>query len=795
MAKKVRRSKKTSKKADFEVSDGVKQSLIAVAVIAAGMLFLLSFGGLAGTAGMYIDNALANVFGWARWFFAVVLLILGWQAIFPDKEIFTPMRIFGVTIFFLSFCGLLHLLLIGLPTPQASELLAAGGYIGLFISRALTGFMGFWGGLLVTLTGFILAIVLVFNVSLGSVLTVHRHFTGIGRLMHRKQLARDEGDEDAEEEDEFDEYEDEYEEEVQEDEEDDEYEEDEVDQEKKKRAAAVRKKQKESKDSSESVMTSKRRRRMEIPIDLLDEIDSEPKAGDVEKNEEILERTFANFGIDVEIVDVRVGPNVTQYALRPAEGVKLSRIVALNNDLALALAAHPIRIEAPIPGRSLVGVEVPNQAVAQVGLHELLSSKQFKRRKSDYSVALGKDVSGATSLLGVDKAPHLLVAGATGSGKSVCLNILITSLLYQNGPDDLKFIMVDPKRVELGVYTGIPHLLVPPITKVDEAINALKWGVREMERRLDHLAKSGARDIDSYNAKNKERMPKIVIVIDELADLMSQNKRDVEAVIVRIAQMARAVGIHLVLATQRPSVDVITGLIKANIPSRVAFAVASQVDSKTILDVAGADKLLGRGDMLLSTPRLSKPKRLQGAYISDEEIDRVVTFLKEHGEPDYNYQVTEDTKTGGTVFDSKDADDLLEQAIQIILDSGKASTSFLQRRLSIGYSRAARIIDMMEDLGIISAQNGSKPRNVLVTSWPPGSEADQAEEEATEPEDEEDYDSEKDYDETEEDNEQENEGYEEEEADDDEEIQDDGEEDGEEDEYDDEYHEEDEDDE
>ena len=349
----------------------------------------------------------------------------------------------------------------------------------------------------------------------------------------------------------------------------------------------------------------------------------------------------------------------------------------------------------------------------------------FKNRKSDLTAPLGKDVGGAVVTFSVDSAPHALVAGATGSGKSVCLNTIIVSLLYQNGPDDLKFIFVDPKRVELGRYAGIPHLLVPPIVKVDEAINALKWAVREMERRLDHLAKFGVRDIDSYNQKSQERMPKIVIVIDELADLMSQNKRDVEAVIVRIAQMARAAGIHLVLATQRPSVDVITGTIKANIPTRLAFAVASQVDSKTILDVSGAEKLLGRGDMLIFSPKHSKPARLQGAFVSDDEIERVVNFLKKEGEPDYNYQVTEDTRMGGTSFGSDDSDDMLDDAMQVAIEAGKVSTSYLQRRLKIGYSRAARIIDIMQELGAIGEANGSKPREVLVTSWPPEREQEQ----------------------------------------------------------------------
>jgi S-DNA-T family DNA segregation ATPase FtsK/SpoIIIE len=468
-------------------------------------------------------------------------------------------------------------------------------------------------------------------------------------------------------------------------------------------------------------MTTSEQRKIEVPLDLLDNKRAEGKAGDIERNQEIIAKTLEQFGIHVEMSEVRVGPTVAQYSFRPAQGVKLARVIALQNDLALALAAHPIRIEAPIPGKALVGVEVPNQTVARVGLREGMESKEFNARKSAFAVPLGKDISGGTPLLYVEKAPHMLVAGATGSGKSVCLNGIIISLLYQNGPDELKFIMVDPKRVELGVYAGIPHLLVPPIVKAEEAVNALKWAVREMERRLDYLAKFGARDIDSYNAKCKEKMPRIVIVIDELADLMIQNKREVEAVIVRIAQMARAAGIHLILATQRPSVDVITGTIKANIPTRLAFAVASQVDSKTILDTAGADKLLGRGDMLMSTPELSKPRRVQGAYVSDTEIEKVVNFLKKTNPPDYNYQITEGGNggAGGTAFNTEDADVLLEDAIKIAIDAGKVSTSFLQRRMKIGYSRAARIVDLMQEMGVVAMADGAKPREVLISEWPP----------------------------------------------------------------------------
>ncbi len=692
------------------MSDGVKQSLIAVGVIGVGVLLLLSFGGLAGAVGEMLNTFLGSILGWGRWFFAVVLLVLGWHAIFPDQEIFHKLRIAGLVFFFLSFSAIVHMLFVGTETPEAGDLIYAGGYLGMFVSQVLVGAMNFWGAFVVVLAVFFGSVFLVFEVSLSSLLALPdfvRSLPFFGRDEEGGRGYDEEEEEDNGVDDEEDEEGDEAEEEVEE----------------KRGLFGGRKKRKAAGPAEgampEQVVTSKRRRKMEIPIDLLDDNRSEPKAGDISRCQEIIERTLANFGIHVEMSGVRVGPTVTQYAFRPADGVKLSRILALHNDLALALAAHPIRIEAPIPGKSLVGIEVPNQKVGSVGLAEMLMSKEFKRRKSPITAALGKDVAGITNVLAVDKAPHMLVAGATGSGKSVCLNVIIASLLYTNGPDDLKFIFVDPKRVELGVYAGIPHLLVPPIVKSEEAVNALKWAVREMERRLDHLAKVGVRDIDSYNAKNKERMPKVVIILDELADLMTQNKREVEASIVRIAQMARAVGIHLILATQRPSVDVITGIIKANIPTRIACSVASQVDSKTILDVSGAEKLLGRGDMLVSTPQSSTPKRMQGAYVSDGEIERIVAFLKEHGEPDYNHSILEDTKTGGTVIGSgDDGDVLMESAIQVAIESGKASTSFLQRRLKIGYSRAARIIDLMEDMGIIGPSKGSKPRDILVDQWP-----------------------------------------------------------------------------
>jgi S-DNA-T family DNA segregation ATPase FtsK/SpoIIIE len=423
----------------------------------------------------------------------------------------------------------------------------------------------------------------------------------------------------------------------------------------------------------------------------------------------------------VDMGEVSVGPTVTQYTFKPAEGVKLSRITTLNNDLALALASHPIRIEAPIPGKALVGIEVPNQTKAIVGLREIIDSIKFKSSGNNLDVALGKDVSGECWNYDITRMPHLLVAGATNSGKSVCLNALIVSLLYKNNPDDLRFIMVDPKRVELPIYNGIPHLLTPVITDVPKTINALKWCLNEMDRRFETLSKSGKRNIQAYNsiAKN-EKMPYLVFIIDELADLMVAASKDIETNVIRLAQMARAVGIHLILATQRPSVDVITGLIKANMPARVAFSVASAVDSKTILDSLGAEKLLGQGDMLFMTAEISKPKRIQGAFVSDNEIRKICNYLREKGgEPNYLEGIVEKQKVSGVagvgLNDDMEEDDLLGDAKDIVLDTGKASASFFQRRLRVGYARAASILDQLESLGVVGPSNGSKPREILIS--------------------------------------------------------------------------------
>ncbi len=501
------------------------------------------------------------------------------------------------------------------------------------------------------------------------------------------------------------------------------------------------------------------------PLSLLEEDQGKPNTGDIKANANIIKRTLANFGIEVEMDEITIGPTVTRYALKPAEGVKLSRIVGLQNDLALSLAAHPIRIEAPIPGKSLVGIEIPNRSKSIVGLATLLSDDKFTNSTKPLTTALGRNISGKAIFGNLAKMPHILVAGTTGSGKSVTIHSMITSLLYRNGPDDLKLILIDPKRVELTLYNNIPHLLTPVITEAKKTILALKWAAKEMDRRYDILETESVRDIESYHSNvwgkkpprsdrsrstppqeggegapllgkegvggGLDRLPYIVIIIDELADIMSTYPRELEAAIVRLAQMSRAVGIHLILSTQRPEVNIITGLIKANIPARVALKVSSQVDSRTILDAGGAEKLLGAGDMLYSSGE-AQPERLQSAFISETEVKKVVKYLADA----YKDEVSEEialssgsisadksifSAQGGPALgweslneeDLEDDDEMYEEARTCVIEAGKASTSYLQRKLKLGYARAARLMDKLEERGVIGPGEGAKPREVL----------------------------------------------------------------------------------
>ena len=468
------------------------------------------------------------------------------------------------------------------------------------------------------------------------------------------------------------------------------------------------------------------------PVDILSEVKKPSLKGGTQSLKETaarLQKTLYSFGVSAKVENVTVGPAITRYELKPAEGVRVSKIANLADDIALNLAAETIRIEAPIPGKQAVGIEVPNKEKEMVGLREVIESEEFKNNKSKLSVALGKDVAGCPVVANIARMPHVLIAGSTGSGKSVCINTIITSIVYNAKPSEVKLVMVDPKVVELSVYNGIPHLLIPVVTDPKKAAGALAWAVQEMDNRYNLFAEKGVRDLTGYNkvleSENMGKLPQIVVIVDELADLMMVAAKDVEESICRLAQKARAAGMHLVIATQRPSVDVITGLIKANVPSRIAFAVSSQVDSRTILDQVGAEKLLGKGDMLYFPAGAAKPTRVQGAFVSDEEVEQIVDFIKSNGTAVYSQELldslensgkeAENSKSSGSDSNEDDTDPFLNDAIDTVVETGQASTSFIQRRFKVGYARAGRIIDQMEERGVISGYQGSKPREVLWT--------------------------------------------------------------------------------
>jgi S-DNA-T family DNA segregation ATPase FtsK/SpoIIIE len=712
----------------LNLDERAKRSLGIVAVFAFGLISLLGLFNSSGMVGIFLSKWLTLIFGFGRWLVPLVFLFWGMLLVRNKQYEIKASDYVGLIILFISYQTLFHFFITETDWQSTVVTGIGGGYLGLWFSRLFNYLFGFWGGVIVLLCLFLISLVIVFNTSLSKIIGRESYlavlFRPIGKLfaLAFSSTPEEEGRPNKRRAQEF--IESAREEilgswskkEVEGPEEEgspeEEFEDEEV-------TAAVIKK--DVPKVQEKIVWPKKKFKIDIPIELLSHKVGQAVSGDTKTNELKIKKTLENFGIPVEMSETKVGPTVTQYTFKPAEGVKLSKITTLSNDLSLSLAAHPIRIEAPIPGQSLVGVEVPNKTKAMVGLREILEDNAFKNRKHNLMIALGKDVAGASWIYDITRMPHLLVAGATNSGKSVCLNTIIISLLYQNNPEDLRFIMVDPKRVELPAYNGIPHLLVPVITEVSKTINALKWCLNEMNSRYDLLNKSGKKNIQSYNADGKDKLPYIIFVIDELADFMMTAGKEMEAAIIRLAQMSRAVGIHLILATQRPSVDVITGLIKANIPARIAFSVTSIVDSKTILDMSGAEKLLGQGDMLLSTSELSKPKRIQGAYVSDDEINDVINYIKEKsGEPEYLDGVTDRQKVGGVAgvgMDGNygDEDELMEQAKEIIIAAGRASTSLLQRRLSIGYGRAAKILDMLEEQGFIGPSNGSKPREVLVS--------------------------------------------------------------------------------
>jgi S-DNA-T family DNA segregation ATPase FtsK/SpoIIIE len=745
----IGRRRRRKWKPDFSLNPETSRGIFTVFLFLAAFNILLAIFGFAGRVGEAVDGVVTLVFGWDKLFVPFVLFVWAYHLFRPEKLPLNASNFIGFILLFVGLNGLVHAASFGTGAGEVTDeaLASAGGRLGALLANPALQFLGFAGAVIVFGALFIVSWLLMFNTSLQS---IAEFLLAIGRgvAWAARQAARPvlwllrprQRDTEPSRDEEFDRG-------APEDmsaEEDTASEEDEEEEEEEESAETPGVVHAESAPPKKA---RKRRPRIEIPFDLLMRRDDQPTSGDLERNKEVIRKTLENFGIMVEMGETSVGPTVTQFTFKPSEGVKLTRITALHNDLALALAAHPIRIEAPIPGKSLVGIEVPNKSVAMVGLREMLESRRYRERQKQLLIPfpLGKDVSGAPSIADLARMPHMLVAGATGAGKSVCLNILITSLLYHHGPDDLKFVLVDPKRVEFPAYNGIPHLITPVITKVDETVNALKWTIREMDRRFDILSKFGARDIASYNQRSKDALPYIVFIVDELADLMVTSAAEVEGPIVRLAQMSRAVGIHLVLATQRPSVDVLTGLIKANVPARIAFSVASQTDSRTILDQGGAEKLLGRGDMLYQTAEMAAPRRVQGAFVAEEEVKRVVDFLKSHyGPPDYEEAVTE-RQGGGVVFgggSSDESDPLLEEAMEEIVRAGKASASLLQRRLKVGYARAARILDLLEQAGYIGPGEGAKPREILKADFnaaPPASmRAPAAEPDPEDPEEDED---------------------------------------------------------
>ncbi|MBI4427297.1 MAG: DNA translocase FtsK 4TM domain-containing protein [Candidatus Magasanikbacteria bacterium] len=732
-----------SQRFDPELSRGI----IGIVLVIAAILFVLSFLGKAGAVGIMLDEyILSFLFGSMRYAAPAIILILAWFY-FKDIEYnYRKTHGIGAILFFLSLSSLFH---IGFnPTEMWSMALegSGGGVFGM-LAWPMKTYLGSIASVVVLVGMAAVSVFLIFNTALAHFVLLNKKlFAGLGlagqTVINLFKLFVKTGSGGVKVNGEFEGYESEDDDNVSaqggpvyggEGDEDDEVDVN-------KQRAFVKKamagnnngeeegaeteeeealRQAQGKEKNSSPWTKRVIIKNLPPLSLLTTKRDKPTSGDIEANAQAIQSMLSEFGIEVEMGEIRVGPAVTQYSLKPAKGVKLSRITSLSNDLALALAAHPIRIEAPIPGKSLVGIEVPNFKAALVTLKELLESREFAEREHNLMIALGKDVAGKVWFADLPKMPHLLVAGATGSGKTVCINTIIMSLLYQNTAETLRFIMVDPKRVELTLYNGIPHLLAPVITNVQKTVNALKWTTGEMDRRFEILAQAGSRDIHSYNEKHPEtKLPHIVFIIDELADLMASAASEVEAGIIRLAQMARAVGIHLIVATQRPSVDIITGLMKANIPARIAFSVASLIDSRTILDCPGAEKLLGRGDMLFLTAELSKPKRIQGAYISEGEVNNVGNYLKGDEEPEYDEAIV-GKAVGGTANmfggPSDDHDAMFDEAKTAVLQAGKASASLLQRRLKVGYARAARILDEMEAAGIIGPADGAKPREILTT--------------------------------------------------------------------------------
>jgi len=673
-------SKKTKQSTPSSIDPVVRNQIIGIVLVVLAFVILVSSFGFGGTLGIYLDRYLRLGFGWTTYVLPLLLVGIAYSLFKPEEYEITGITIGGLTVLGLSLSGIFHIFINPTTAQVSANAGNGGGYAGLYIQK-----------LMLMILNVPVSFVVLLAIAIASALLATN--TPIGGLFHKRDKADEKvgGKNDIK-----------------------------INQ----TGPAPRtnladfKKAQGAEKKEQPVMANVNTSGWKLPaLGLFEEMTTRADSGNVRENANTIQKTLANFGIEVGMKDVNVGPTVTQYTLKPDDGVKLEKIVSLDKNLALSLAMHPIRIEAPIPGKSLVGIEVPNKTAQIVRMRNILASETFKNRKSKLSVVLGLDTAGHPQIADIGKMPHLLIAGSTGSGKSVCINTLLLSLLYQNSPEEVKIILVDPKRVELSLYNNIPHLLTPVIVEPDKTVSALKWSVAEMERRYRVLQTAGKRNITEYNeTKGGEAMPFIIIVIDELADLMAVSANEVESLICRIAQMARAVGMHLIVATQRPSVDVITGLIKANIATRIAFSVASNTDSRTIIDQGGAEKLLGMGDMLFMSAELSKPRRIQGAYVSETEVKQITEFVKSQAEPDYNDEILmQHTKAGGGGGEYGAVDDeLFFDAADCVIRAGKASASLLQRRLRIGYARAARLLDLLEERGVVGPQDGARPRDVMV---------------------------------------------------------------------------------
>jgi len=701
-----------------------KNETVSIIIIAFSLLYIFAFifTDKMGIVGKIIFQTATRNIGLGAYIFPALLLFLGIVILFNYKPPNLYHKLFGISFLFIIFLVFIHIRLLLLDNSYSLAMKGAGGgLLGYYFANSLYFYFGVKGAYLVLISLSLISALFITEVSYFYIFrnwgnkikiilnSIYNILKNIGSKIPKRSRRKEEPD----------------------------YKEYETDEIPKKIFKIKRTKKKEKKLEEETIIDgdyqeSKQELKIEKyqvpPLSLLSDSYAEDKTDtklNIEENVKTLERTFTNFGIDAKVVGVIHGPTVTRYEIHPAPGVKISKITNLSNDIALSFAVASVRIEAPIPGKNAVGIEVPNRKRVNVYLREILQSSEFQNGKYKLPIALGIDIGGKPIIADLTELPHLLIAGATGSGKSVCINNIILSILYKLSPEKVKLLMIDPKRVELNVYNGIPHLLIPIITDASQAIKVLNWSISEMEKRFKIFAKTGVRNLDGYNEyvrninNDTETLPYIIIVIDELADLMLSSPVKAEESLCRLAQMTRATGIHLIIATQRPSVDIITGSIKVNFPSRIAFAVSTQVDSRTILDVNGAEKLLGNGDMLFSPVGASKPIRAQGAFVVEKEIRNVVSFLmKNSPSPEYEQEVLEYKKSKGILRETEEEeeDELFNDAVSIIINSKQASISILQRKLRIGYTRAARLIDVMEKKGIVGPYDGRNPRKILISN-------------------------------------------------------------------------------